>query len=915
MGEGSEVPPRDSSRGADDDVGSPSRVADATDRTVPQSSDLVWEVGWDPDEESWGPTDEDEGAGRQEAGALAPERVDASLRRAFGGDPEVTGRPQGDLTELVRSAFTSDPTAPSTAGVHDAAAALRDAIAGGPGEQSPQPVGPGRTTLVRGRRRHRTTAIEWVVLAALVTVGAGLAARADARPTGLVEVDAVLDAAVVAAAVLAGSRARRWALVCGAAAVAMVGAGLALAAGAIALAAASVLTLRNERNRTLGGAIGAMVALGALNLPAHRLGAGAWVVAFAALAVVLGSGWANAPASARARVRVLLLAGAAAVAILLVVGIAVTWSARARVARGVRLTQAAVTAAEAGDQRTAVYRLAEAQEAFDAAHARLGARWLAPIQVVPVLSQNFRAVRDATAIGRDVAGTLVAEVGELTYDRLSRPGGGIDVDVLASFGVPVQRVDEGLRGALTRLARLESPWLVGPVDARLAGLRDRLREYRGETSLARLAVDRAPALLGADRPRRYLVLLGNPAEARDLGGHIGTWAEVTADRGRLDLVEVGGPRDLALGQRVAAATLGGVPPSLLDLDPRRFPQNWGADPDLPTVARLVGRLFAERTGRRLDGVAYADPEAFAAIVGLTGPRTVAGTEPPYALDQANAAKFLVADQFIRFPTEQAANDATEALVREVFDDLMDTRLPAPRVLGRRFGPLVHAGRFAFASLHDADRPLLERMGIERRVPDPAGASLIGVENRNANPSKIDTYLRRTAEATLRWDPTTGDVRGEVRVTLRNLAPPGGLSPVVVGNELGAPVGTNVTDLALLTRYELDGVTVDGRPAVAAPTDDGRWFRHTVRVEVAPGGEVVVRFLVHGTVPPGPEHRVVVLGQALVNDPTTTVTVVPVGGHAARGRVGVPPAEGAALPPASATTGYRTFRWNLEGSRH
>ena len=363
--------------------------------------------------------------------------------------------------------------------------------------------------------------------------------------------------------------------------------------------------------------------------------------------------------------------------------------------------------------------------------------------------------------------------------------------------------------------------------------------------------------------------------------------------GKLHLEEVGSPLDLALPVDAETAKLiEGYPPSLVDMEPRRFPQNWGSDPDLTQVAKLSASLFEERTGRRVDGVAYADPKAFAAIVGLTGPQTVVGTDPPVRVTDQSAARFLMADQFEQFSTEPAANAATKALIHDVFEALTNTQLPSPRGLGDQFGPLVDQGRLAFTSLHPEDRALLAKMGTERRMPAIDGTNLLGLVERNANPSKIDYYLHRSATASYRWNPKTGAVAGEVTVRLRNDAPSRGLSPVVIGNELGEPLGTNVTDLALLTRFALDGVTVDGKAVQAQPTAVGTYWRDTVRVAVPAGKTVVVRYRIRGTIEPGTDHHLQIVGQPMANPTSLSVTVRTVDGREVVGE------EGAGASPAS-----------------
>ncbi|WP_421119269.1 DUF4012 domain-containing protein [Aquihabitans daechungensis] len=762
------------------------------------------------------------------------------------------------------------------------------------------------------RGRHLTTPAEWVGLALITVVGLGIVLRSPPSPTGVGVIDVVETAALVGLMVAAGSRARRWALIVGAACVAGAGTGLGLVAGLTALGVTAALVVTGRRSRILGGAVGGLIALGALHLPTEGIGAASALLAFAAFVPVLASGYRNTPSHPRRQIR---FAALVVVGAIVAMGAALVFSsasARRGVASAVEETEAGMVAISEGDEAGAEDRFAIAAEEFRAAEVALGKPWILPIQAVPVLSQNYRAMREATGVGSRVTGVLSENVGALRYEDLNRPDGGLDVDVLIGFRRPVAAVDREMRAALRDLEGVESPWLLGPVSSRLEETQRRFTSYQDETELAKLATTDGPRLLGATEPRRYLFLLGNPAEARDLGGHLGNWAEVTVDRGRLDLVKVGGPGDLALDPADQDAdSLDPYPSSLVEMDPYRFPQNWGADPDLATVARLSAQLFEERTGRSIDGVAYADPDAFAAFLDITGPVLVPEAVPPTQVSAANAVKFLTSDQFVRFPTERAGDAAVEELVRTVFDELTETQLPDPRRLGDDFGPIVDEGRFAFYSLHEQDAALLDRLQVTRALPDARGANLLGVINRNANPSKIDTYLQRQTDATFDWDPETGEVTGTVEVTLTNVAPPGGLNTIVLGNELGRPLGTNVTDLTILSRFELVDATIGGKAVPARSDEVERSWRHTLRLEVPPGGSVVAVFRLRGATTPGPRHRLEIVGQPLVNEGSVRVTIIPADGTIRSTGAAMGSSRDGQVQVETPDTSYRTFDLRLE----
>ena len=287
------------------------------------------------------------------------------------------------------------------------------------------------------------------------------------------------------------------------------------------------------------------------------------------------------------------------------------------------------------------------------------------------------------------------------------------------------------------------------------------------------------------------------------------------------------------------------------MNPTDFPQNWGASPDLPTVARLAAELYPQAPGGApIDGVIYVDPEAFAGILAITGPVVVPGTDVTLTSD--NAVDFFEKGQFALFGDD--GNDAVSDVIRSTLDRLTTDRLPSPRSLADTFGPAVDAGRLQFVSLRPDEMPLIERLGLSGEVAAPKGTDLLAVLTRNANPSKIDAYLERTIDDRIRWNPDTGQTTATVTVTLTNTAPATGLPDVVANPPPGAAPGTNRTQLSFLTPFDATGATIDGvRVGFGTQSESGALQRHSLVLDVAPGASRTVAIELKGQVE-GPDYR-------------------------------------------------------------
>ena len=721
------------------------------------------------------------------------------------------------------------------------------------------------------RRRSVVSSSQRIVLTSMVGGAAILGTLSPGAPTGHDVVDAVYRAVFVAVLALAASRARRWSVIIGAAIATAASVGFGLIFAGAALLMAVFLVGRDLRNRVYGTCVGAFIGMACLRLDVD------WFLGAPAVLAIIASGlvmWSGYRVSRRRTRRVIRWA-VAVVALVMVVGVGMAvYEALAfssSLEKAVGATTDGVSSLQSGSTEAAAEQFEGAKDRFRDVADSSRAWWLFPARMVPVVGHNIEAVTVLSEAGASLTGAAGRISAEVDYTALRREGGGVDLGLLATFRGPVLDAASRLRTAIDDVEEIRSPWIVGLLSERIDEFEAKVEEFRGQTDLAAAAVEFGPALFGGQGERHYLVLLGNPAEARDLGGHIGNWAELRMLDGRPELVQVGRPLQLAQPQLEGAVLeADDLPPSFVGMRPATNPQNWGASMDFPVDAKVAARLFETKTGHRIDGVLYADPQAMAAMLAITGPLPIPGLER--TIESSNAVEFLTVDQFSAYPDANAANDALTELVRDLFEKLTQSTLPAPAELGSSFGPLVKSGRLRMVSLSAPDHNLLGLVGLDNGFGPTAGEDLLAVITRNANPSKIDAYLHRETAYDVTWDPDTGAVTSEVTVTLRNDAPADGLSRDAIGNSAGLPWGTNISDLAVVTPFELDRVTVDGIDSRVTPLRDIDVWRHTVRVEIPPGGRVTVVFELNGEVDSGQTYRLRFGGQPLVNDSAVTAKV-------------------------------------------
>lgn len=705
-------------------------------------------------------------------------------------------------------------------------------------------------------------------LSALGVVAAGL------EPTGGRAMDVVWSVALGALVALAGSRARRWALLVCSGLAAITAPGWLLVVGFAALGLAIADAVLDRRDRV----IGALVAGASLQCLV-RIDDWSWapfgtsaVIAAVGVAVVLGSGWSNTRRRWRRRsLRLALVAGAVALVFTAGLGIAGLLSAGS-LRDGVDEARAGV-AATATDEREAAARFRSASASLDSALGWVDSPLLFGVRALPLVAQQQRAVVTAATTTRDLATKAAAGAALVEDDGLRPSNGSVNLAAVASLVPPLRDATQSLAVASVDLAAVDSPWLAPPLAARLGELRSTVEDTLPTSALALQGAEVVPGLLGANGPRRWLVLVATPAESRLAGGFVGNWAVLEARDGELDVVEDGSAADLN------AQVPPGAPPLELSTDyrlrygrytPDRFFQNVTASPDFPTVGAVAAAYYQRATGTSVSGVMSLDPVALGAIVDLGGPVRINALDRTFSGDEL--ASYLLTDFYLL--SDDAQDEVIADAIDAAVDGLTDATLPGPGAIAEALGAVVDEGRLTLWSPEPAEERFFIDLGVDGALPANTGEDFLFVGIANVSPNKIDTYIERVVTYSAEWDPESGQVTAVAEVVLTNTAP-GGLPPVVVGNNSGLPEGTARTYVSLYTPLLATGLSVDGEPVGVEAQREGGWRTWSTQVLVPAGESVTLRFELEGSVGAG-EYRAIWRPQPLVVPPELSWSVRAVG---------------------------------------
>jgi hypothetical protein len=528
------------------------------------------------------------------------------------------------------------------------------------------------------------------------------------------------------------------------------------------------------------------------------------------------------------------------------------------------------TQIEAGDVEGAASSFAVAQVA--ATHADGVSRHpaMALAGLVPGVGDDLDAVRSLTTASDFAAQageslTLAAQAARWDGKRVPGidPGGTIDLSVIRGATPALDRASVLLSRADAQLANLDTAPLFGPVrDAvtaarTLIGDRERLAERAA--TLTRLL----PPFLGADGPRRYVILMMNLSDPRGAGGYPGSFGLLRVSHGTIGLQEL-----------EPTSVLGKVP--AIDPPSPAYAKRYGPfgglttfiastySPDFPTTAKVFMRMWDASGRAPVDGIIAGDQVLLSSLVGVMG--TVDSPAWPDPITTANAIQVLGADTFLT-PSQERSNHWQSALGTALWRALLSRPLP-PIPLTTALSSSVTQRHLQVFAARSAEEQQLVKLGVGGQLVMPADPLMVSWSG--LVPSRTGFYAKTSIDyqATTQGDGTT---RVTEAVTLTNTATSDPTQSILYGFiGDGYPLGTYS---GLASVYLPEGATHVSSNGQSDVSFGQQEFGHRVMVQILtvdPGKSATTT--ISYTLPTGILHRdgLTLLPQPSLSPPDTTV---------------------------------------------
>ncbi|RAN96212.1 hypothetical protein ONO23_02332 [Micromonospora noduli] len=507
------------------------------------------------------------------------------------------------------------------------------------------------------------------------------------------------------------------------------------------------------------------------------------------------------------------------------------WQARTHLLNAAGLARELSAQTVGGDTGRALRTLAALQEQAGAARAatadptwHLGRR-------TPIAGDDLDAVAQIAVAIDELARHAFPTLLRADLTSLVPTGGRVDLARLAAVSTQLTAAHESVQRTRQNLAAVPADSLVSQIRQALTDLRDEIDRLASLTTAADQGARLLPPLLGANGPRRYLLVSQNLAELRATGGMFGAYAMIEAENGKVKM-----------GKQGSSASLGRFTPALkvpaetralwTDL-PGIYPADVNLSPHFPTAAALYREMFRRKTGTTVDGVLAVDPVVLSYLLKATGPVLVPGGVP---LASEKVVQTLLNDSYQRLDVKQQ-DDFFAASAASVFDTFFKKNVN-PRVLLSAFDRAVTERRILFWSARPEEQRTFGESRMAGTLPEQDTVPTVGVFLNDGSGAKLGYYLRPTANLTVGECRSDGRRELRLRVTLRSTAPKSGLSESVLGLGLA---GDPYTARTLVSIFSPAGGAVlearlDGAETALGSGTERRRHVATASVDVGPGAE-------------------------------------------------------------------------------
>ncbi len=475
--------------------------------------------------------------------------------------------------------------------------------------------------------------------------------------------------------------------------------------------------------------------------------------------------------------------------------------------------------------------------------------------ILPWVGPNLQAASEVATSADDVARLgampLVKAFQSLDWKSLTPTQTGSDLEPLRKAAPQVQAAAHAVRETSNRLNNINVEGLLPQIAEPLVSARSELKGLSAGLNSAADAARLAPGMLGADSPRRYLLLMQNNAESRASGGIPGALAVLTVTKGKIDLEAQTSAS--ALGSFVPPVTISPEEQAIYSGRVGKFMQDVNLTPDFETTASTAQAMWEKNSGEQLSGVLSLDPVALSFILEATGPVEITdpvvqriGSELPAQLNSSNVVQTLLSDAYAKIEEPKLQDIYFAGAAQEIFAGVSSGNTD-PKKLMDAISRGVDDRRILLWSAETEEQAVIGKYPIAGLISGPSvSPTQFGVYFNDGTGAKMDYWVKRKVQIVK--DCTRDGYREvAVRVVSTNTAPSNAgstLSPYVTGaGAYGVPAGFVQTNIVAYgpAQSNVDTVVKDGVKIPFAAQRHSQRPVGTSTIRLAPGQSTTLDF--------------------------------------------------------------------------
>ena len=468
-------------------------------------------------------------------------------------------------------------------------------------------------------------------------------------------------------------------------------------------------------------------------------------------------------------------------------------------------------------------------------------------QYVPFFGTNLRAVRQVSVVVDDVARDAVTPVssvvGKFSADSFAPKDGRIDLQPIEDAQPAVAKATSTLQRAERDAEAIDTSDTLSPVTSAVGQLQNALQSASTQAATANRIVQLAPAMLGHDGDRNYLLLFQNNAELRAGGGIPGAVALLQVDDGHISLRRAGRRASYFGHFEQPVLPLDADTESLYGSITGEYMQDVTLTPRFDVSAQLAREMWKQKFGEQVDGVLAIDPVTLSYILRATGPVQLPTGD---TLTSDNAVKLLLSDVYAKY-TDPTAQDAFfAAAASSVFEKVSSGSFDTKQFIAA-LTQGTSEGRLRLWSADQGEQRQIDDTAVAGSLPSATKATRqFGVYLNDGTGSKMDYYLDKTVAVGSSICRKDGRPTSVVQVTIKNTAPADAATSlpeyVTGGGSFGTEPGKIKTLVAVYapTNALYLGSSQDGKQVGVQTTSDGGHPVAQLQTLLAPGESTTFR---------------------------------------------------------------------------